>query len=151
MADNNNARAGSLPNTPHPALRTLDRLVGTWRITGEQFNGTTTFEWMDGGFYLIQRSESDHNGRRFTAVEYIGYDQDTDTLRSHMMDSAGSNFTYTWQLDGDQLTVWFGDHGSDNFLSATIDPTGTTVTGGWQWPDRAGGTDGYTATMTRIP
>jgi len=145
MADINNSYVGTLPTAPNPALRTLDPLVGTWRISGDQFNGTTTYEWMDGGFYLVQRSEADHNGRRFTAVEYIGHDPDTDTLRSVMLDSAGSKFAYTWQLDGDQLTIWFGDRGSDNFLSATVDPSGDTIKGAWQWP---GG--GYAATMTRI-
>ena len=150
MADHNMDRAGSLPVTPNPLLHTLDPLVGTWRIGGAEFNGTTTFAWMDGGFYLVQTSESEHNGRRFTAVEYIGYDEDTKTLRSHMMDSAGSNFVYTWRLEGDHLTVWFGDEGSDNFLGATLDPAGTTVTGAWQWPDGNGGTGGYAATMTRI-
>jgi hypothetical protein len=149
MADSNNHLAGRLPATPDPALRTLDRLVGTWTITGETFNGQTTFEWMDGGFYLVQRSQADHNGREFTAIEYVGFDQDTQTLRSHMMDSAGSNFTYTWQIDGDTLTIWFGDKDSDNFLTGTFSPDGDTNTGRWQWPDGKGGTDSYTATMTR--
>lgn len=87
MADHNNAQAGSLPSTPDPALRTLDRLTGRWQITGAMFNGTTTFEWLEGGFYFVQRSSAEHDGRRFSAAEYIGYDEDTRTLRSHMMDS----------------------------------------------------------------
>ncbi|GAB3896454.1 hypothetical protein GCM10029964_077820 [Kibdelosporangium lantanae] len=62
-----------------------------------------------------------------------------------MLDSAGSKFGYTWRLDGDQLTIWFGDQGSDNFLSAKVDPSGDTISGAWRWP---GG--GYSATMTRI-
>jgi hypothetical protein len=41
--------------TPAPGLKALgDRLVGTWKISGES-EGETTCEWMDGGFFLIQR------------------------------------------------------------------------------------------------
>ncbi|GAB3896095.1 hypothetical protein GCM10029964_076960 [Kibdelosporangium lantanae] len=131
-------------------MRTLDRLVGTWTITGDTLTGRTTFEWLPGGFYLVQHFEANHAGRAIDAVEYIGFDEDTRTLRSHMMDNAGSNFTYTWQLDGDVLAIWFGEKGSDNFFTGTFDPDGDSYTGGWQWPDGSGGTSGYTATMTRV-
>jgi predicted enzyme related to lactoylglutathione lyase len=149
MADTNNYLAGQMARTPNAALRTLDPLVGTWTITGDTFNGRTTFEWADGGFYLVQRSHADHGGREFSATEYIGWDEDTQTLRSVMLDSAGSKFAYTWRLAGDTLTVWFGDEDSSNFLSATFGSDGDTVTGAWQWPDGKGGTDGYRTTMTR--
>ncbi|MEV4580387.1 hypothetical protein AB0K16_44850 [Nonomuraea jabiensis] len=150
MADNNNDRAASLPATPNPALKTLDRLVGTWQITGSAFTGRTTFAWMEGGFFFIQRSTAQHNGVPITAVEYIGFDEDAQTLRSHAMDNRGSNFAYTWELDGDTLTVWFGDKGSDTYLKTTFSGDGDTATGGWRWPTGDGGTGGYEATMTRI-
>jgi hypothetical protein len=98
----------------------------------------------------VQRSRADHGGRPCTAIEYIGFDEDTRTLCSVMLDSAGSKFAYTWRVEGDTLTTWFGDEGSDNLLTATFSPDGGTVTGGWQWPDGAGGTDGYRTTMTRV-
>lgn len=150
MADSNNHLVGRLPATPNPALRTLDRLVGTWTISGDTVTGRTRFEWLPGSFYLVQHFEANNNGREFTAVEYIGFDEDTRTLRSHMMDSAGSNFTYTWQLEDDVLTIWFGEKGSDNFFTGRFDPDGDTYTGSWQWPDGSGGTGGYTATATRV-
>jgi hypothetical protein len=54
MADNNNALVGKLPKTPNPALKKLERLVGTWRISGPDVEGEVTFEWMESGFFLIQ-------------------------------------------------------------------------------------------------
>lgn len=50
--DNNNRLAGRLPGKPRPSLGRLDRLVGTWRISGGH-RGTDSYEWMEGGFYFI--------------------------------------------------------------------------------------------------
>lgn len=146
MADSNNHLAGQLPDEPNPALRVLDRLVGTWRITGGFLEGTTSFEWMDGGFFLIQRVDARALGRRIKGVEYIGYDQDTQTLRSHYMDVNGANFTYTWELNTntDTINTWFGEKDSDNFFEGRFTDA-RSYSGAWQWP---GG--GYNATLTRI-
>jgi hypothetical protein len=47
-------RRSGLP-TASPDLKRLgDRLVGTWEVTGGA-QGRVTFEWMEGGFFLIQR------------------------------------------------------------------------------------------------
>jgi hypothetical protein len=46
---------------------------------------------------------ADHNNAGaapIITVEYIGFDEDTQTLRSHAMDNRGSNFAYTWEIDG---------------------------------------------------
>ena len=103
MADSNNHLAGQLPPEPNPALRQLDRLVGSWRISGGLLEGNTTFAWMDGGFFLIQHIDAHARGRRIKGVEYNGFDQDTQTLRSHYLDVNGANFTYTWELNADTI------------------------------------------------
>jgi hypothetical protein len=41
-------------NAPDSALRALDKLVGTWSVTGPGHHGTVTYRWMDGGHFLIQ-------------------------------------------------------------------------------------------------
>ena len=38
---------------PDATLKRLGRLVGTWQVSGEA-HGTVTYEWMEGGFFLIQ-------------------------------------------------------------------------------------------------
>lgn len=54
MADNSmNIQAAQQPAMPNPDLKQLDRLVGTWAMSGD-VGGTVRYEWMEGGFFLIQ-------------------------------------------------------------------------------------------------
>lgn len=36
---------------PSPDLKSLDRLVGTWKVSGEA-QGQMRYEWKEGGFFL---------------------------------------------------------------------------------------------------
>jgi hypothetical protein len=146
MADNNNDRVGELPLTPHPAMQQLRHLLGTWRNEGGA-PGTSTYRWGLGGHYLIQEFTTETpGGRQLSGIEYVTWDEDTQSLRSHLMADDGSNFTYTYQADDDgTVWTWFGDKGSDNFFKGKISEDGKTITGRWQWP---GG--GFDATATRL-
>jgi hypothetical protein len=71
MADNTQTR---LP-TPDPALRALDRFVGTWSMEGHlvgsdeiTIKGQTTFRWRPGGFFLEQQERSTSLGWTSTAL-----------------------------------------------------------------------------------
>jgi hypothetical protein len=91
MADNNNYMAANLPKTPNHALKKLDRLLGTWQESGG-YKGMDVYEWMEGGFFLIHHFDGiTPYGRHVKGVEYVGFDEDTQTLRSHLMDIDGSN------------------------------------------------------------
>jgi hypothetical protein len=57
---------GPEPQQPNPALGPLARLVGQWRTTGTHplipgttFHGRTSFEWHEGGAFILMRSEID--------------------------------------------------------------------------------------------
>lgn len=70
MSDNQN------PPQPDPALRRLDRLVGTWAMEGNlvgsdehNIRGQTTFRWLPGGFFLEQRARIDFAGQQIDALE----------------------------------------------------------------------------------
>ena len=79
MADDNtyDAQAYDQPPQPNPALESLDVLVGTWDLKGREsgpdgeISGRLTFEWMEGGFYLVQRVDIDYAGREITGAGYI--------------------------------------------------------------------------------
>ncbi len=76
-------------------------------------------------------------------MEYIGADKEG-RLRSHYFGSDGEILEYVYDLDGDSLTIWFGDVGSPARFVGSFDASGRVNTGRWQWP---GG--GYESTMTK--
>ena len=79
MADDNidEAQAHDQPPRPNPALKSLDVMVSTWDLKGREFgsdeeiHGQVAFEWMEGGFYLVQRVDIDYAGREITGAGYI--------------------------------------------------------------------------------
>jgi hypothetical protein len=150
MGDNNNYMAGNMPKTPNRALRKLDRLVGTWHESGG-YKGTSVYEWMEGGFFFIHHFDGiTPFGRHVKGIEYVGFDEDTQTLRSHLIGIDGSNFTHTWEIEDDTWTIWFGERASDNFYQAKFSNDGNAATGRWQWPEEGGETGGYEVTARRV-
>jgi hypothetical protein len=145
MADTSTSEGQNAePNGPHPALRQLDRLLGQWRVTGDDMSGQVTFTWMEGGFFLQQHVDLVHDGRPIYGIEIIGYEPASGTLRSHYFGNRAELFEYTWEIEGDTLTIWGGEPGSDFHYSGQFSADGTTNAGRWVWP---GG--GYASTMTR--
>jgi hypothetical protein len=107
--------------------------------------GQVAFARMEGGFFLRQHVDLVHNGRPITGIEYIGYDPTSATLRSHYFGNQAEVFEYTWEIEGDSLTIWGGERGSDVHYTGQFSPDGDTNAGRWEWP---GG--GYASIMTRL-
>lgn len=158
MADNSNTQVPQQPPTPNPALKRLDRLVGKWNVSGPEIDGQVTFEWLEGGFFLAQHFDLDHNGHKIKGIEIIGYGRSWDgtssqDCTSHLFDNEGNAFSYTWDvgdMDGpepakDTLTIWGGERGSPAHFKGKFSDDGNKVTGAWEWP---GG--GYESIMTRV-
>ena len=128
------------------ALRSLDRLVGTWAVSGpDDLTGEVRYEWMDGGGFLVQHVDLRQAGEHTRGVEYTGYDEASGELRSHFFGAAGELLEYTYRIEGDLLTIWFGGTDSPARFEGRFDADGTVNDGAWQWP---GG--GYASTMTRV-
>lgn len=134
---------------PAPDLLSLDRLVGTWQVSGEA-TGQVRYEWAEGGFFLVQHFDLNHAGRPNRGTEMIGHlhpfgsEPSSDIHTRVYSFTDGMTLDYVYELEGDTLTIW-GDHrGSAAFYRGQFSTDGYTVTGGWQWP---GG--GYKTTMTR--
>ena len=133
---------------PDADLRALDRLVGTWRISGDA-TGTVTYRWMQGGFFLVQDGELELFGHLSTFTEIIGRErpfsgEPSTDIKSRTYTAEGDTLDYVYELDGDTLTIWGGHRGSDSKYTGTFTADGNTLSGGWTWP---GG--GYNATTTR--
>ena len=158
MADDatNNAQAHEQPE-PNPALERLNVMVGEWDLKGREsgpdgeIRRRVTFEWMEGGFYLVQRIDIDHIGQRITGVEYVDYDESNGTLKSYLFSNTGPGpfggvaLEYVREVGDDTLTIWGGFVGSPASFRCKFGDDRNTIAGRWEW---LGG--GYEATMTRV-
>lgn len=152
MADRDDPQAEQLSSGPHPPLRALDVMVGVWDLAGRDFTtnqeirGQSTFDWLEGGLFLVHRFSFDYAGRAFTGVEYIGYDERSEYLKTHVFSNQSPGpLKYTWDVDEHTFTNWFGDVGAHNHYKGKFSEDRNTLTGQWEW---LGG--GYKAVMTRI-
>jgi hypothetical protein len=135
-------------STPIPSsrgpLQALDKLVGTWTISGPSSSGRVRYSWADDGAALIQHVDLTNEGERTTGIEHIRYDESSRTFPSQYRGSDGEILEYVYDITGDTLTIWFGAVGSPARFTGTFSPDGRTNVGEWTWP---GG--GYASTMTR--
>jgi hypothetical protein len=132
---------------PSPGLRALDRLVGTWELSGD-VGGTVTYEWMEGGFFLIQHVDLGPEARGMEVIGHerpLGQEPSAD-VKSRFYGHTGDTLDYTYELKGDTLTIWFGDRGSPAYYEGTLSEDGGTLTGAWHYP----GGGGYEAISTRV-
>ncbi|CCH89246.1 conserved protein of unknown function [Modestobacter italicus] len=127
------------------AIHSLDRLVGTWVLDGTGSSGSISYDWYEGDAFLVQTIDMVSSGETTRGVEYIGWNPETATLRSHFFASSGEILEYTYDLTGETLTIWFGGTDSAAKYVGTFEAAGDRVIGAWQWP---GG--GYESNMTRI-
>ena len=147
MTDNNNPQAPQ----PYPGLKSLNKLVGTWNVSGPDIKGQVRFEWMEGGFFLMQHVDFVQGGRHITGIEIIGYElpfgaeKPSENIKSHWFGNTGETFEYTYEVDDETLTIWGGEKGSPAFYKGTWSADGNTNSGGWTYP----GGGGYESTMTR--
>ncbi|MGV9325473.1 hypothetical protein [Streptosporangium sandarakinum] len=135
---------------PSAGLKALDRLVGTWKITGGA-EGTVRYEWMPGGFFLLQHVDLSQSGESATGLEVIGnlrpFGEPAGTeVVSRFYGTSGDTLDYVYELIGDELTIWCGAKGSPAYYRGTFSADGDTAVGGWVYP----GGGGYETTMTRI-
>ena len=137
---------------PNPALNALDMMVGTWDLIGrdfitkEEIAGQSTFEWLEDGFFLVHRFKIGYASREFKGIELIGYDEKSGHLKTRVYSNQGADpLEYTWEVDEETFTNWFGDVGSSNRYKGKFSKDKNTLIGQWEWP---GG--GYEATMVRI-
>jgi hypothetical protein len=81
----------------------VDGLIGDWRISGPDVEGTVCFEWMEGGFFLIQHFDLIQGGGHYKGIEYTGFGVETATLRSRLIGTDGSRFMYTYSFAGNTM------------------------------------------------
>ena len=118
-----------------PALEPFDALVGAWSTEATHpmhdgvVPGTVTFEWLEGGRFLIQRSSNEHE--LFPdAVCVIGAPEAGDGLVQEYFDSRGVRRTYRTSFEDGVLRLWRDDPEFAQRFEATIE--GDRLDGLWQ-------------------
>lgn len=108
-----------------PALEPFEALVGVWatEATHPLFDasvaGAITFEWLEGGHFLLMRSRNDHE--LFPdGISVIGAPESGDGLVMEYFDSRGVRRTYDISLDGGVLRIWRDQPGFEQRFSAEL-------------------------------
>jgi hypothetical protein len=117
-------------------LNELEPLVGEWRTRvtfpdGTSGQGTTTFEWLGDGGYLIQRARTDESGPP-QGVMVIGPDVAGERIVQHYFDSRGVARIYGIEIAGGELRVWRDDPGFAQRYVGRFGEDGRTIVGGWE-------------------
>lgn len=136
--------------TPSTQVQALSPLVGTWAVTGGA-EGTITYEWLDGGHFLLQRVDLVQGGMPVTGLEVIGHlrpfgEDPSPELHSRFYDNQGNTLDYIYRMTGRTLTIWAGEVDSPIRFVGELSEDGQQLTGDWDYA----GQGGYTSTMTRI-
>jgi hypothetical protein len=108
-----------------PVLEPFDALIGTWATEATHpmvdavVSGTVTFEWLEGGHFLVQRSHNEHE--LFPdAISVIGAPEHGHGLVMEYFDSRGVRRTYGVSLEDGVLRYWRDDPGFDQRFSARL-------------------------------
>ena len=150
MSESDSSQTPQQSPKPNHDLKSLDRLVGTWKVSGDA-QGQVRYEWMEGGFFLVQHFDFEHGGRKIKGIEVIGHlqrlgEEPGKEIRTRVYSFLdGLTLDYVYEVDGDTLTIWGGEKGSPAYYKGKFSADGNTLTGEWVYP---GG--GYKTTTTRI-
>ena len=123
---------------PRSRLEPFEALIGEWTMElthpafeGTVIRGTTSFEWLEGRRFLIQRSANDHPDFP-DSISVIGVMEDETDLSMQYFDSRGVHRVYAIGFDGKELTVERDAPGFAQRLHATLGDDGATLAGVWE-------------------
>lgn len=108
MSDAMNNETYQMP-VPSLTLKKLDRLVGTWKVSGPDISGQVIYSWMEGGFFLIQHVDLEQYGQKIKGIEIIGQDREfgvespSEDIKSRYFDNMGNTFNYTYEILEDKI------------------------------------------------
>jgi Protein of unknown function (DUF1579) len=125
---------------PDPALKRLERLVGTWSMEGHlvgsddnNIKGRASYRWLPGGFFLEQHVKLDFMGFDVDSLELIGYDPESGAFRSTVFSNvAPEPLPYKWDMRGDTLTISVSYGPLDATFTGKFSDDGESLSGGWR-------------------
>ena len=123
---------------PRATLEPFQALVGEWTIEMTHpmledtvVRGRATYEWLEGGRFLIQRAANEHPDVP-DSLSVIGVMEGENDLSMQYFDSRGVHRVYAIEFDGRELTLARDAPGFAQRGSAKLSDDGSTLTGAWQ-------------------
>jgi hypothetical protein len=128
-----------------PTLAALDAFLGTWEIEATfgagyfgpdspsvtQGAGRTSFEWLDGRYFLIQRFEVE-NPHAPNGMAVIGLGDSPDGLVQHYFDSRGIARQYQMRVTEGVWKLWRAAPEFHQRFTGTFSDDGATISGAWE-------------------
>jgi hypothetical protein len=139
------ASPGDVHAARSTALRRLDALVGHWEMeasfaagflspgnpAAKARGGRTTFEWLTGEFFLIQRVTVDDPAAP-SGIAIIGVDDAPGLYSQHYYDSRGVARVYQMSLHDDTWRLWREAPGFWQRYKGVFSDGGRIIEGAWE-------------------
>lgn len=133
MSDNNKTAQES-----EPALKRLDAFTGTWKTEGKiiatdkspaiSIEGSDTYEWLPGGWFLLHRVDVRMGEQQIDSIEIIGYDPSTGKYPMHYFGYQGSKGVMYAALN-DNIWTFTGE--TERF-TGSFNESGDVLSGKWE-------------------
>jgi hypothetical protein len=118
---------------PNPALKSLSVLIGTWNtvgthplVPGTTFHGRTTFDWLEGGAFLIMHSQIDEPDIP-SGIAVFGSDDTTGECSMLYFDERGVSRRYEVSLRDNAWKWWRNAPGFSQRFTGVIGTDGRTI------------------------
>lgn len=128
-------KVGAKARIPNPALKPFEALIGEWETIGSHpylpgtvLHGRASFEWLEGGAFLVLRSEID-DARIPQGIEIFGSDDAEKKFFMLHFDERGVSRKFDVAVDDHTITWSREDPGFSQHQSLTIEASGHTLVG----------------------
>jgi hypothetical protein len=118
---------------PNPALEALSILVGTWDtigthplVPGKTLHGRTSFAWIEGGAFLVMRSQIDEPEIP-SGIAIFGTDDATGDCSMLYFDERGVSRKYEVSFQDNVWRWWRNAPGFSQRVVATVSADGRTI------------------------
>ncbi len=130
-------------------LKKLEVFVGKWNMEGQQYEGlygpaakvtaVQTYEWLEGGGFLIHRLKGNVREIEIACIEIIGYDQTIQQYPIHSFYNNGKTIEWKSSEKNDSWTLTGNSQVEGKLLKVRciilLSDSGCTMTGKWEQSD----------------
>jgi hypothetical protein len=140
----------------NPALKNFETLLGEWQTTGSHpylpgivLHGRVSFSWLEGGAFLIMRSEIDESNFP-NGIAIFGSDDMSKKFYMLYFDERGVSRKYDVTMEGKQLKWWRDDSSFSQRFVITIEDENKMISKGKMSRDGGAWEKDLELTYTRV-